>query len=263
MPDRLRLLLLILCLPALASAASEGVAVYRGAIDAERNAAFFRDVEGREVERLRITSSGGSVEAGVALARWVHRNGIHVVVEGHCLSSCANYVFPAGARKVIRPGAVVAWHGSYRHLVETGLWRGDVDHRMEAHGEDRDTARRRARAEAERLAALEDAFFAEIGVDPRLCWFAKVAPYHVPDYYTLSVADMARFGVTGVEAPEGYPPADLSGLGWDVTVIRLGAAGQRRRGRVFAARAPARPNRIGFEPPPQRGLRPRARPGAG
>lgn len=214
------LLLLILFLPARAAAAPEPVALYRGPIDAERNAAFFRDVAGRAVERLRITSSGGSVEAGIALARWVHRNNLDVVVDDHCLSSCANYVFPAGARKVIRPGAVVAWHGSYRHLVETGLWRDDVAYRMEAHGEDRATARRRARAEAERLAALEDAFFAEIGVDPRLCWFAKVAPYHVPDYYTLSVDGMARFGVTGVEAPDGYPPDDPARPGLHVTVIR-------------------------------------------
>ena len=36
------------------------------------------------------------------------------------LSSCANYVFPAGYHKTIGPGAIVAWHGNYHHLKQTG-----------------------------------------------------------------------------------------------------------------------------------------------
>lgn len=35
-----------------------------------------------------------------------------LVVEGICLSSCANYVFTAAPRKIIRANAVVGWHGS-------------------------------------------------------------------------------------------------------------------------------------------------------
>jgi hypothetical protein len=215
-----RLLPLLPCLCLVAGPAVAAEAVYRGQIDARNNRALFEEAAARGVTHLRITSAGGYVEAGIALGRWVHRNRVEVVVADHCLSSCANYVFPAGARKVIRPGAVVAWHGSYRHLVETGLWRGDVGYRMAARREGRATATRRARAEAERLAALEDAFFRDIGVDPFLCWVGKVAPHRVPDYFTMTVAHMARFGVTEVEAPADYPGPGLSLPGTDLTVIR-------------------------------------------
>ncbi len=201
--------------------AAAGTATYRGDIDAEANRAFFGDVADRPVTELSITSMGGSVEAAIALGRWVHERGVDVTVDEYCLSACANYVFPAGRNKVIRPGAVVAWHGSYRHLVETGQWRDDARARMERHGEDQATAGTRARAAARRLAALEDAFFEDIGVDGHLAWVAKMPPYRVPDYYTLPVADMARFGVTGIEAPPDYPPADLSHVDAHITPIRL------------------------------------------
>lgn len=214
--------LLLIALLTTTSAVAE-TASYRGEIDPEANRAFFEDVADRPVTALTITSTGGFVEAAINLGRWVHRNGVDVVVGSHCLSACANYVFPAGRRKVIRPGAVVAWHGSYRHLVETGLWRDDAAARMARYGEDEATALARARIEAKRLAALEDRFFADIGVDGYLAWVGKMPPHQVTDYYTLSVADMARFGVTAVEAPAGYPPADLSQVDAQITPIDLDA----------------------------------------
>jgi hypothetical protein len=185
--------------------ASEGVVRYSGEITEEKNRSLFASVADRPVHRLVITSGGGSVQAGVALGRWVFENGLDVEVADHCLSSCANYVFTAGHRKRIRPGAVVAWHGSYTHLDRTDAWPDDIAYRMRTYGEDADTARSNARRTVDRLVALERAFFREIGVDGFLCWVGKMPPHEAPDYYTLSVADMARFGVTGVVAPQPYP----------------------------------------------------------
>lgn len=197
------------------------VAVYAGEIDAGRNARLFGRYADREFDRLVIDSGGGSVEAGIALGRWVHRHGLDVEVRVRCLSSCANYVFTAGRRKIIRPGAVVAWHGNYRHLLETGLWTDEAEWRMREHGEDEDTARREARALVERLVRLEDAFFREIGVDGYVCWVGKMPPHAVPNYYFLSVEDMARFGIDAVEAPADYPRTDVSGLGVDIRYLDL------------------------------------------
>lgn len=215
---------LLLILPGAGASAAGQTVTYRGELDAAANERLFRQAKGRVPGRLVIRSGGGAVEAAITLARWVHDHGIHVVVDGYCLSACANYVFPAGRRKVIRPGAVVAWHGSYRHLVETGQWRDDARARMDKYGEDPATAEARAWAEAERLAALEDAFYEAIGVDGYLAWVGKMPPYEVPDYYTLPVADMARFGLTGVEAPPGYPPADLSHVDARIAPIELDEA---------------------------------------
>ena len=193
-------------------ASESGTLIYHGATDDERNAALFaraRDMD--SPERLLITSGGGSVRAGIALGRWVREQDLTLVVEDYCLSSCANYVFTAATRKIIRPGAVVGWHGNYRHLLETGLWREDAAARMARRGEDRATALKRARAFTEELVALEQDFFSKIKVDDYLCWIGKMPPYNVPDYYTLSIADMGRFGVGRVDAPSGYPDDEALG----------------------------------------------------
>jgi hypothetical protein len=196
-------------------------AYYTGPIDAVQNQEFFGRVSGRVVNRLIITSAGGEVEAGIALGLWIHDGGIDVEVPEYCLSSCANYVFPAGSRKIIHPGAVVAWHGNYNHLVQTGLWQDDIARRMERLGEDAATARRHARTQAGRLARLERAFFERIGIDEYLCWIGKQPPYDVPNYFFLPARDMARFGITKVRTPPDYADTDVSGFDAHIAYIEL------------------------------------------
>ncbi len=202
--------------------AGPGVATYTGEISARHNREFFDSVTDTVVTRLVVDSEGGEVAAGIALGLWVFEHRVDVEVSGICLSSCANYVFPAGRRKVIRPGAVVAWHGNYRHLKETGLWQDEVALRVARDGEDRDSAWRRVRAQVDHLVALERDFFEHIGVDEYLCWVGKMPPYRAPNYYFLSRADMARFGLTGLHVPDGYVDTDLSGLPYDIVYLDLG-----------------------------------------
>jgi hypothetical protein len=185
--------------------ADTDTARYRGEISAENNQRFFARVAKWPVRRLIIDSPGGEVEAGIALGYWVFRHGIDVIVEDRCLSSCANYVFPAGRRKFIRKGAFVAWHGNYHHLRATGLWRDDVAARMAGTGETAATAERHVRRQVQHLVALERDFFHRIGVDQRLCWVGKMPPHSAPGYYTLSASDMARYGLKSVHTPLGYP----------------------------------------------------------
>jgi hypothetical protein len=171
-------------LPAGAPAASpDGVIHYDGPISAAHNRRFFETLAGRPLRRLSITSSGGDVAAAIALGEWVYARHLDIEVPDYCLSSCANYVFPAGRHKVIRSGAIVAWHGNYRHLQQTGLWRDDVTARMLHHGEDEQAATRHVRAQVDELTGLERDFFARIGVDeycltiifsPRMPWRASV-----------------------------------------------------------------------------------------
>ncbi|MDH3526247.1 MAG: hypothetical protein OEN52_10410 [Gammaproteobacteria bacterium] len=203
---------------------SNDVAYYKGPISLQENRRFFAAVANRPVRRLVITSSGGEVEAGIALGRWVFGQRLVVEVPEYCLSSCANYVFPAAGRKLIAPGAVVAWHGNYHHLKATGLWTDDIAARMQRYGEDAVTARDRAHVEMERLVQLERDFFAGIGVDQYLCWIGKMPPYNVPNYYFLSREDMAGFGVTQVQTPAGYEHTEVTGLDASVEFISLNAA---------------------------------------
>ena len=130
-------------------------------------------------------------------------------------------MFPAGHHKFIAAGAIVAWHGNYNHLKQTGLWQDDIAARMVRTGEDAATARAQVREQVDRLVRLERDFFARIGVDEYLCWIGKMPPYNAPDYYFLSRQDMARFGVTQVRTPPGYEHTDVSGFNNPVIHIRL------------------------------------------
>jgi hypothetical protein len=218
------LLACLCCLPQLlvaAGTALNATAEYHGAISEANNAAFFAREAGRPLRRLLIDSAGGDVVAAIELADWVHARQLDITVTGLCLSSCANYVFPAARHKEILQGAIVAWHGNYHHLAQTGLWRDDVELRMRRDGEDEQTATRYVQAQVARLVELEQAFFARVGVDQRVCWIGKQPPWNVPDYYFLSVADMARFGITGVQAPAGYSATDLSGFGVNIVYLEL------------------------------------------
>jgi hypothetical protein len=88
--------------------------VYEGDITSQANeeAAHLYDQTSKPPERLLITSNGGQVMDGLELAEWIHENQMDVEIGEQCLSSCANYVFPAGRKKWIRRDSVLIWHGS-------------------------------------------------------------------------------------------------------------------------------------------------------
>jgi len=195
--------------------------VYEGDISAAANRDFFKRLQNKKVDRLVITSAGGSVKAGIELGLWVYKQQLTLEVRDYCFSSCANYVFTAAARKIIRPGAVVAWHGNYHHLLDTGLWRDDVPARMQRTGESRTTASQRVLEQVQDLVKREKKFFATISVDQYLTWIGKMPPYSARNYYFLSPADMARFGVRQVEAPKDYPNTDTSRYDVAIEFVRL------------------------------------------
>lgn len=67
------------------------------------------------IKRVVISSTGGDVESAIKLADEIFNRKIDVYVEGPCFSSCANYIFTAGAKKYILNGGLVAWHGAPRN----------------------------------------------------------------------------------------------------------------------------------------------------
>jgi hypothetical protein len=159
---------------------------------------------------LHIRSGGGGITAGHRMGRLVRQHKLAVVVDQYCYSSCANYVFTAGARRIIPEGAVVVWHGNtlqkdWREFDQCGRTVSSftgVPMSPEA------VAARRASAAdlvRERVADLE--FFRDIGVDDYIARVGQEPRFF--GNFTLSVADMARFGVTGVEAPPGYGSAEF------------------------------------------------------
>ena len=171
--------------PAATVEASADAVIFSGQINTRSAAQFLRLLQDPEIKRLVITSRGGSVAAALDMATAVHDRQLDVEVPTSCLSSCANYIFPAARHKAVgRPGAV-AWHGNMAHVLYL---------RQTGQGSWSASEMRSAR----QLAMREAEFFRRIGVDGFICWFAKIAPYDVDDFYYLSAQDMERFGIHDV-----------------------------------------------------------------
>ncbi len=96
----------------------DGELAYVGALDMKANQRLFK-LYGSLKEKprvLSIRSVGGSVLTGISLGSWVRANNLDVKVLEYCLSSCANYVFPAGGRKIVSNFALIGYHGGANSL---------------------------------------------------------------------------------------------------------------------------------------------------
>jgi len=64
------------------------------------------------VRTISINSGGGDVETAIKIAQVIHDKEINIEVRRLCLSSCANYLFPAAKNKIINYGSIIGFHGS-------------------------------------------------------------------------------------------------------------------------------------------------------
>ncbi len=183
-----------------------------------------------QLTELAIRSEGGDVEAGMDLGELVWARGLGVRVVGDvCGSSCANYVFPAGRWKIVDSGALVIWHGS---LLQAGLV-DDLDFSAAEQQLGRPATRfekwrlkRKATKWFHRVSDRQVAFFRKIGVDPAITVLGQ--DQGCDCNWTVSVADMATFGIRDVSADADY---GMPGYGrWDGQWQRVEAAAARAGG---------------------------------
>ncbi len=204
---------------------------YRGELTAQGMWAVNQLSKGRPIETLVVTSSGGEINIGMDLGDWVLERGASVVVGEFCLSSCANYVFPAGWQKTILPGALVAWHGSARQQDLPDQLARVVDDQIKSlalGGESKIQERNRRQQEVsdylKKSIARQDAFFEKLGVEEYITRVGNER-YGINGFYCLSSDDMARFGITNVTVPENYVTTDYTRLqrrlGVPITHLKL------------------------------------------
>lgn len=182
--------------------------IYTGEISIAANQYLFALVEQTEqpLTTLVITSTGGDVDAGMDLGRWLFKRQLDVHVTSFCGSSCANYVFTAARRKYVDETAMVAWHG--------GATQKDLDAVPACEDEgwfkeyfdcDAGAYRKQIANAIEDLRAKEQEFFEEIGVDQEITVLGQNPEFAcgVDDssntgwYY--AVDDLERLGVGHVE----------------------------------------------------------------
>ena len=222
---------------------------------------FGADASGAQIDTLVISSRDGLPPAARWLGLWLYLNEISLVVDGVCLSVCAEYVFPAAATKLIRDDSIVAWRlgslGAWHRAVRAGFTRDQyigqtVDSLVAAEepqaGVARSEAERALRRQeliqltVEELESAED-FFAAIQVSPDISSWVALATADPSDPdgeavdWTLRIADLSRFGITNVSTEGGteYPAAAvlelesvlLVELPDDVTPMLLGRPSER------------------------------------
>ncbi len=64
------------------------------------------------VRTISINSGGGDIETAINIGHIIYDRGISIEVRRLCLSSCANYLFPAARNKIINYGSIIGFHGS-------------------------------------------------------------------------------------------------------------------------------------------------------
>ena len=82
-----------------------------GPIDADMAACIDQEVDDT-LQRLIITSPGGSARTAMAIGDRLAPLDIHLIVDEICASSCANYLVPIAGRLAVESGGMIALHGS-------------------------------------------------------------------------------------------------------------------------------------------------------
>lgn len=181
---------------------SEGELNYVGYLDEGANERLFALYDGLtdKPATLSIRSRGGDVVPGMALGEWVRSRKLNVKVMEFCLSSCANYVFTAGAKKIVSNNAMIGFHGglSSQEFSIGGSRKEEYD-AMDATRK----AAFQAELRRERQPQLdrETAFFNSIGVRQEITTYGQGASFAktVADGWTFTQEGFKSFGVDHIE----------------------------------------------------------------
>lgn len=183
--------------------------IFSGSLTRDSVASVLDEFNRSSTQKLLVSSSGGDVSASLALGRVVNSLALDVEVQGLCMSSCANYIFPAGRRKRIADGAIVVWHGSamqkdFRTLV--AKW-DDIQSLPEGkRTTEQEIWLASFAAPAKALVTQQKeqaAFFSAIGVDEQITRLGQ-EPIALSQAWTTTPDTMAHFGIGNVEFPVGY-----------------------------------------------------------
>ena len=167
--------------------------------------------------RLSITSEGGDASAGVDFGMLIHKLGLDVYVPAYCISSCANYVFTAGRKKLLEQHSFLMWHGG---ATQQGIGEPPECEKGEWYDELFDCDPEQFSEEFEPILAKwlekEAHFFETVGVDQRITVLGQLAEFrcdagHLDGWY-YSVSDLAHLGVRDIDLLGGtwspVPPSD-------------------------------------------------------
>lgn len=186
--------------------------IYRGGLTAEANAKVFTLYEAAAVKPtlLSIRSPGGPIDVGLALGEWTHRQRLDVRVDEFCFSSCANYIFTAGVKKILGKDAIIGFHGGASSdsfnmaQMNATLARIPAEQREKV----REDVEQQLKAYIESNRKREADFYAAIAVAQKITTLGQEGVYHIYQktgfkgwYYSLD--DMEKLGLKNIRVIGG------------------------------------------------------------
>lgn len=196
-----------------APAAAQSVSVDGSAIEFEGPISLvqanlaIKSIGAGNLKIIRINSRGGDIVAAMRLGKAIKAAGMDVEVRRYCNSACANYIFPAGRRKMINDGAIVLWHGDARQR-DFEEQAAQLENRVRLGGWDALTSREQQILEHRRITfEMQDEFYGVVGLNGKL---PRLGQLLVPKValWTVPIEAMSAFGLSSVSAPEGYGSSD-------------------------------------------------------
>jgi len=208
---------------------------FNGRITTESSAAFVEAVAAFNPATplvVVLTSRGGEVNAGMAMGEALVPLTTTVVVQRTCLSSCANYPFLAGDRRVVGPEALLGYHGGIPDTPEQYWTTLREEFSKTMAGDELERSMKSSREAADTQVNRQDAFLKSIDVDADLFrWMQdfnersdaeRLAECPVPDAVMYVISDVRLAGRGIVIHDNGGPRSDAE---LAATLEERGAAG--------------------------------------
>jgi hypothetical protein len=162
-------------------------------------------IKTEKYKSLVIQSGGGDIVAAMKLGEVIFDNELNIIVNNYCISSCANYIFPAGKKKIINENSIVVWHGDARQKnFKRELI--DLENKIASNGaamSEKDVKRLQYR----RLSIkMQDDFYLKIGIDGSLARIGQEMANVEKrvNLWTIPVDLMHVFGIRNIDAPKNY-----------------------------------------------------------
>ncbi len=99
---------------------TDGTVCFHGLITPQSSNKFL-ELATSDTDVLVISSNGGDVSEAIKMANRMVDLKMSVVVVGWCMSSCANYIFPAARQKYVMPRSYIGWHGGPPRSIPDGM----------------------------------------------------------------------------------------------------------------------------------------------
>lgn len=155
-----------------------------------------------KVKRVRINSGGGDTVEGMNIGEFVRDRRLDVEVDGLCLSSCANYIFPAGEKKFVgMMRGSICYHGNEQTSFPTSqafeARLREVFKAAKVSDEDIEKYVPANLKRHEERVEREKKFFASLGMSPVDLF--NMGNYPKSDWVCPTERGFARFGVRNIE----------------------------------------------------------------